>query len=323
MTPPARVLGGRPGRVLVTGGTGFVGRSVCERLVRAGCAVRVPTRRLGHGRGLQHLPGLELAAADVHDPAAWPALLREVDAVVHLVAILHGSAADFERAHVALPRTLAGAMRQAGVQRLVHVSALGVAADAPSRYLRSKHAGEQALRDAGLAPTVFRPSVIFGAGDRLLNTFARLQALAPVVPLASAGARFQPVWVEDVATAICRSLDDPATAGRVYEATGPDVTTLADLVRAAGRWSGHPRPVIGLPGWAGRLQAALMSLAPGEPLMSGDNLDSMTVPSVAGGTLPGLEALGIAPAAMSAVVPLYLGGGPGRHRFGRYRAQAR
>lgn len=309
-------------RVLVLGGTGFVGRSLCERLVRAGWTPRVPTRRAGQGRAIQHLPPLELMVADVHDPAALRQLLVGVDAVVNLVAILHGRAAAFERVHAALPATLAGAMRDAGLRRLVHVSALGAAPDAPSHYLRSKAAGEAALQAAGLDLTLWRPSVIFGAGDRFMNTFARLQALAPLVPLAAAGARFQPVWVEDVATALWRSLEDRRTIGQVYEAVGPQVFTLAELVRLAGRWSGHPRPVLALPDALGRLQAALLSLAPGVPLMSADNLASMTLPNVASGSLPGLAALDIEAAALGAVVPLYLGGGPGPHRFDAYRAQA-
>jgi NADH dehydrogenase len=311
------------GLVLVPGGTGFVGRSLCERLVRAGWTVRVPTRRLRHGQAIQSLPGLELVQADVHDEANLRALLAGCDAVVNLVAILHGSAAAFERVHVALPQRLAAAMRAAGVRRLVHVSALGVGPGAPSNYLRSKTAGEAALQAAGLDLTLIRPSVIFGAGDRFMNVFAQLQRLAPVVPLAGADATFQPVWVEDVTGAVVQALQRPEAIGQVYEAAGPAVHTLADLVRLAGRWSGHPRPVLPLPAALGRVQAALMALAPGEPLMSADNLDSMRVPNVASGTLPGLAALGIEPAALEAVVPHYLGRRPGRQRFGDYRAHAR
>lgn len=310
-------------KVLVLGGSGFVGRSTCERLVRAGWSVRVPTRRLGHGRGLAPLPTVELVQADVHEPAALRRLLEGCDAVVNLVAILHGSATDFERVHVALPRTIAAAMLAAGVKRLVHVSALGVGAGAPSNYLRSKTAGEAALQTAGLAVTVLRPSVIFGADDRFLNLFAKLQAVAPLMPLAGAGSRYQPVWVEDVAGAIVQALARPETIGGTYEAAGPRVYTLAELVRLAGRWAGHERPVLPLPEAAGRLQAGLMALLPGEPLMSGDNLDSMKVPNIAGGTLPGLQALGIEPAALEAVAPLYLGCRPGRQRFNDYRAHAR
>ena len=315
-----------PRRLLVLGGTGFVGRALCEALVErsgggSGC-IRVPTRRLKRGDAIRHLPTLELVQANVHDRAALDALLVGVDAVVNLVAILHGSPADFERAHVTLPRTLAEAMQAAGVRRLVHVSALGVGPNAPSHYLRSKTEGEAVLAAAGLELTVLRPSVIFGAEDRFLNTFAALQALAPVVPLAGADARFQPVWVNDVARAIVACLDHPDTIGQTIECAGPQVYTLAELVQAAGRWSGRPRPVIPLPMAVGRVQAALMGLMPGEPLMTGDNLDSMSVPNVATGTLPGLERLGITPAALSAIGPGYLSQREGCARLDPLRQRA-
>lgn len=309
-------------RVLVLGGTGFLGRSTCERLVRAGWTVRVPTRRLRSGQALMPLPTLELMQADVHDATALPPLLAGCDAVVNLVAILHGSPAAFEQVHVALPEKIAAAMRAGGVRRLVHVSALGVGPEAPSNYLRSKAAGEAALQGAGLELTLLRPSVMFGADDRFLNLFARLQAVAPLMPLAGAGSRYQPVWVEDVAGAIVQALARRDSIARTYEAAGPGQYTLAELVRLAGRWSGHERRVLPLPDAVGRLQAALMRLAPGEPLMSADNLDSMKVPSVASGALPGLAALGIEPAALEAVAPLYLGRRPGRQRFNGFRAHA-
>jgi uncharacterized protein YbjT (DUF2867 family) len=312
-------------RFVVLGGTGFVGRAVCERLVErsggAGGLIRVPTRRLPHGQAIRFLPTLELVEADVHDEAQLVRLLTHADAVVHLVAILHGSRAAFERAHVELPATLARACKAAGVRRVIHVSALGVAASAPSNYLRSKAAGEAALRAAGLDLTVLRPSVIFGAEDRLMNTFAQLQAVAPLMPLAGSDARFQPVWVEDVASAIVRSIDDERTIGQTFECAGPTVYTLADLVRLAGRWSGAERPQIPLPAFAGQLQALVMEMLPGEPLMSRDNIDSMSVPNVAGGQLPGLAALGIEPTALEAVAPGYLGGEGGRARLNRWRAR--
>jgi NADH dehydrogenase len=319
-----------PQRILVLGGTGFVGRSVCERLVErsggAGGLIRVPTRRLPHGNAIRSLPTVELVEADVHDEAQLVRLLHGIDAVVHLVAILHGSRSAFEHAHVALPQKLARACAQAGVHRLVHVSALGVGPNAPSNYLRSKTEGEAALRAAaqeGLALTVLRPSVIFGSGDRFLNTFASLQAMAPFIPLAGSGARFQPVWVEDVADAIVRSLDDRATIGQTYECAGPREYTLSQLVRLAGHWSGHERPQIPLPAAAGRLQALVMELLPGEPLMSRDNVDSMSVPNVATGALPGLGALGITPSPLEAVAPGYLRADAGRARLNGWRAAAR
>jgi NADH dehydrogenase len=313
-------------RVLVLGGTGFVGRAVCERLVErnggGGGLVRVPTRRLRHGDAVRTLPTVELVQADVHDEAQLTKLLAGVDAVIQLVAILHGSAAAFQHVHVDLLRKLARACEKQGVKRVIQVSALGVGPGSPSNYLRSKTDGESVLQAAGLDLTVLRPSVIFGAEDRLLNVFARLQAFAPVMPLAGASARFQPVWVEDVASAIVRCLDRPETIGQTYECAGPDVFTLADLVRLAGRSSGHPRAVIPLPMAVGRLQAAMMELLPGEPLMSRDNIDSMRVPNVATGTLPGLDALGITPAALPPIAESYLGPAHGRARYDRFRAGA-
>lgn len=266
------------------------------------------------------LPTLDLMQADVHDDAALRRALAGCDAVVNLVAVLHGSPAQFEHVHVALPRRLAAACRATGVTRVLHVSALGVGPQAPSHYLRSKAEGEAALQAAGLALTILRPSVMFGAGDRFLNLFARLQAVLPVMPLACADAVFQPVWVEDVAQAIVSALARPDAVGRVYEAAGPDTFTLAELVRVAGRCAGHERPVVPLPAALGRLQAMLMGLAPGTPLMSADNLDSMRVPNVASGQLPGLGDLGIVPAPLMAVAPGYLAPGSGRGRLDRLRA---
>lgn len=293
-------------KVLVLGGSGFVGRHVCEKLQRAGGQITVPTRRTVNARTVQHLPGLTVAEANVHDPRQLERLLPGHDAVVNLVAILHGSEAAFERTHVELPRTIANACRATGVRRLVHVSALGVSEDGPAMYQRSKARGEALLRSAGLDLTVLRPSVIFGAGDRFLNLFAKLQAVFPVMPLAGAGARFQPVWVEDVAEAVVRCLADPATIGRTYDCAGPDVLTLAELVRLAGRHGSRERLVIPLPMAVGRLQALMMELAPGEPLMSRDNLDAMRVDNVATGEHPGLEALGISVSSVKAIAPGYL-----------------
>jgi len=311
--------------LLVLGGSGFVGSVLCERLVRGsrgGGRITVASRRSVHGRHLQTLPTVEIVQADVHDDAQLAQLVAGRDAVVNLVAILHGSEADFERAHVALPRRLAQACLAAGVRRVVHVSALGTDAKAPSMYLRSKAAGEAALRQPGLEVTILRPSVIFGAGDGFLNLFARVQAVMPVMPLACASARFQPVWVDDVAEAIARSLDDPATAGQTLECAGPRVYTLAELVKLAGRWSGHERPVLALPAALGRLQARVMEWLPGETLMSLDNVRSMQVPNIASGHCPGLEQLGIDATALEAVGPGMLAPSGEAGRLNRWRAAA-
>ena len=313
-------------RVLVLGGSGFVGRQVCEQLARLGWHITVPTRRAVNAARVQSLPGLTVIEANVHQEADLARLMPGHDAVVNLVAVLHGSEERFESVHVDLPGKIASAMKKAGVQRLVHISALGADPQGPSMYQRSKARGETVLHNAGLQLTVLRPSVIFGAEDKFLNLFADLQAVAPFMPLAGSGTRFAPVWVGDVARAVVVCLQKLDTIGQTYELCGPDVMTLGELVQRAGQWAGvnegRGRPVIGLPMWVGWLQAAAMELAPGEPLMSRDNLASMKVDNIATGQLPGLPALGISAASAAGVAPTYLGHRGPRSKLNRWRAGA-
>jgi uncharacterized protein YbjT (DUF2867 family) len=310
--------------ILVLGGSGFIGSALCEKLVErfggGSARIAVPTHRPARARHLQLLPTVEIVPADVHDDDALARLVRSRDAVVNLVGILHGTEAEFDRVHAQLPRRLAQACTVAGVNRVVHVSAIGADEHAPSRYLRSKSAGEAALAAKALDLTVLRPSVVFGEGDRFLTTFARLQTWLPVVAVPSPRARFQPVWVEDVAAAIVRCLDDRTTIGETIECAGPDTYTLAELVRIAGRVAGHERPVVGIPDAVARIQAWLFEALPGEPVLSRDNLDSMKVPSVASGALPGLARLGIRATALEAIAPLYLGRRRWPTRLGEWRA---
>ncbi len=312
--------------VLLVGGTGFVGAHVCEKLVRQGWQVTVPTRRRSNARHLQHLSLVTLLEMDVHDEVALSKAAQGHDAVVNLVAILHGTQAVFDRVHVTLPQKLARVCSAAGVKQLVHVSALGADAQqpqsAPSMYLRSKGEGEAVLLRAA-APgqqtafdlTILRPSVIFGAQDKFLNVFAKLQMVLPVMPLAGSDTRFQPVWVEDVANAVVRCLArgrnaTTARAPLILELCGPDVFTLRELVQLSAQLSGvnrgRGRPVLALSRWLGRLQARLMELAPGEPMMSRDNLDSMLVDNVASGKCADLQSIGIEPAALRPIAADYL-----------------
>ena len=192
-------------------------------------------------------------------------------------------------------------------------------------YQRSKARGEAVLQAAGLELTILRPSVIFGAEDKFLNLFADLQQVFPFMPLAGSSTKFQPVWVNDVAAAIVRSLQGRSTIGQTLEATGPETVTLGELVKRSGQWagvnSGKGRPVVPLPRWVGWLQALAMEMLPGDPLMSRDNLASMEVDNMASGQLPSLQALGITPAAMSAVAPTYLGNKGPRSRLDGWRSR--
>ena len=284
-------------KTLVLGGTGFVGRYVCERLSWLGHTITVPTRRLPSARSVQMIPGVSVVQADVHHASTLQQLVHGQDAVINLVAILHGNAQAFDQVHVQLPRALAQACAKENVHRLIHISALGADPHGPSEYQRSKGRGEQALQTEaqahGLALTMLRPSVIFGKDDQFINLFAKLQRVFPFMPLAGAHTRFQPVWVQDVAQAIVHALTHNDTAGHIYELCGPDVFTLRELVAVAGRWQHTPRPVMPLPHAVGWAQALMMELLPGPTLMSRDNLASMKVDNIATGRLAGLRSLGV------------------------------
>jgi len=286
---------------LLIGGTGFLGSAIARRLASADFRLTLPTRRRERAKPLTMLPTASVVEADVHDEAVLARLMAGQDLVISLVGILKG---NFQRAHVELPGKIARAAAAAKVPRLIHISALAAAPDAPSNYLRSKAAGEAALKAAYPDATIFQPSVIFGKGDAFLTVFAGLLALAPFVPLACPNARFQPVWIEDVASAVMASLDHPASRGQTYPLCGPREYTLRELVAYTGQLSGHPRTILGLPLALSYLQALLMEFVPGGP-MTRDNVRSMQVPNVcpAGCTLP----FGLAATPLEAVAPGYLG----------------
>jgi len=289
--------------VCVIGGGGFVGRHICHQLAARGYRVCVPTRDPERAKQLILLPTVEVVAADVHDAAALSRVVRGADAVINLVGVLHEGRgrASFREAHVGLPRKIIAACRQNGVRRLLHMSALNAGAGAPSAYLRSKGEAEAIVRESGLEVTLFRPSVVFGRDDTFLNLFAMLLKLLPVVVLASPNARFQPVFVEDVAAAFVKSLEDIGSFGKSYDLCGPRVYTLRELVEFAGVATGHARPVIGLNDTLSYWQAFAMELLPVK-LLTRDNYFSMKVDSVCNCDFP----FGIRPAALEAVAPLWL-----------------
>jgi NADH dehydrogenase len=303
--------------VVVLGGSGFVGRYIASQLSARAIRVTVPARRRERAKHLILLPTVDVVDADVHDEATLLRLFRGAEAVVNLVGILHG---DFQQAHVELARKVVAACRESGVARLLHMSALNAAVDGPSKYLRSKGEAESIVAESGLAWTIFRPSVIFGREDRFLNMFAQLNELFPVIPLGCPNARFQPVFVEDVAKAFVQSLDRDATAGERYSLCGPKVYTLAELVRYAGDLTGHRRPVLPLPEGAARLQATVLEMLPGA-LMTRDNVDSMRIDSVCDGPFPAI--FGFSPAALETMAPTYLGPTASVDRYAEYRAHLR
>jgi NADH dehydrogenase len=311
--------------VALIGGSGFIGSHLVNALVDLGKNVRIATRRRSNAAHLTLLP-VDVLETDVHDPVKLAAFVAEADAVINLVGVLHGRRGDpygpeFARAHVELPRKIAAACEAKGVRRLIHMSAIGADAEGPSMYLRSKGDGEKLIRESGLDWTIFRSSVVFGPEDNLLNQFAFLQRIFPVIPLACADAQFQPVFVGDVAKAIVNVLDLDAANRMTYELAGPGVYTLAELVRFAGATIGRRARIIKLPDSLGRLQAMTLEMAPGEPLMSRDNLDSMRTPSIASGPLA--PELGIGePASIEAIAPLYLTGNSPRSRSNTFRATA-
>ncbi|MFL6672129.1 MAG: complex I NDUFA9 subunit family protein [Massilia sp.] len=313
--------------VVVFGGTGFIGSHMVARLAGEGARVLVPTRRYENGKHLIPLPGVDVVEADVHDEAMLRQLVAGRDAAINLVGLLHSRRGvpygpDFRRAHVELPKKIVDACALERVPRYLHMSALGADRDGPSMYQRSKADGEIAARShPEVAATIFRPSVVFGPEDKFLNTFARLQRHLPVVPLACANAAFQPVYVGDVADAFTNALRDPKTKHLVFHLGGPQIYTLAELVRLAGRYSHHERPIIELPPLLGRLQALLFELLPGTPVMSRDNLDSMKVDNVVDPAIQALTAasLGIKLTALEAVAPHYLAPGD---RLDQFRTHA-
>ena len=288
--------------VCVLGGTGFVGRHIVRLLCAQQVAVRVPTRSTGKARqALASLPA-EAVQADVHDVAQLARLFAGMDAVINLVGILHEQGGQtFQRVHVELPRKVIEAARAAGVGRLLHMSALNAAPDGPSAYLRSKGEAEKLVQAGGLQATIFRPSVIFGAEDSFLNLFARMAKWASVLPLACAGARFQPVWVEDVARVYLHSLNDADSIGQRYDLCGPQVYRLHELVAFAAACRGRHPLIVPLPSPIAYLQAAVMEWLPVK-LMTRDNYYSMQQDSVCNCAFP----FGITPARLEDIAPQYL-----------------
>jgi NADH dehydrogenase len=301
----------KPARIVVLGGTGFVGSHLIPRLASQGLSITVLSRNRERHRELTVLPTVRVVSANVYDPNVLAAHFKGADAVINLVGILNESGFDgagFRRAHVELTRLVIDAMKAAGVSRLLQMSALR-AGEGESWYLKTRGEAEAQVKASGLDWTIFRPSVIFGRGDGLFNRFATLLKLSPVLPLARAEARFAPVYVGDVCAAFERALADRATIGQIYELGGPEVVTLREIVTMTRDALGLSRLIVGLTDPLGKLQAAIFGLVPGKPL-SLDNFRSLLLDSVP--KRDGLAELGIQPTPMAAIVPRMLRGEDGK-----------
>jgi uncharacterized protein YbjT (DUF2867 family) len=311
--------------IAVLGGTGFLGTRLVARLIKDGHRVTVLSRDREQHKHLLVLPGLTLENCDVYEEAQLSERFRGKDIVINLIGILNErgfSGAGFRRAHTELTRIVLQAARSAGVRRLLQVSALKAAVDAPSYYLRSKGEAEQLIREGSTALdwTIFQPSVMFGPGDSFLNRFAGLLAAIPVAfPLAKPNARFQPVLVDDVIEAMLRCLHGSASSRQTYELGGPQIYTLREIVGLVAKLTGQRRWIVGLPDFAARLQALVMDFVPGRPFSS-DNYRSLTVDSVC--TEDGFARLGIKPQSMVASARQYLGALEDNARLSHNRASA-
>jgi len=309
-------------KICVLGGSGFVGSAIVAKLDAAGYQVTVLTRRRETAKHLFLLPNVNVFECDVLDYHALNAVLRGVDAVINLIGILHQSRRlSFNTVHHQLPAQLAKICADLGIKRLIQMSSLRADENAPSQYLRSKAAGETALKalQDKINITIFKPSIIFGRGDQFTNLFATLIKLLPVVLLAKPNAKFQPIWVEDVASCFVNSLENSDTYGQTYELAGPKVYTFRELLQQIMVVLAVKRTIIGLNNTLSYLQALIMEFLPVK-LMSRDNIKSMEVDSVSQHPLPAI--LAVEPSALEAVLPEYLVDRTARGAYDRFRSVA-
>jgi uncharacterized protein YbjT (DUF2867 family) len=304
--------------VTLIGGGGFLGRYAAQALLRAGARVRVAQRDPKAAFFLKTQSALgqsQFVAVDVRKPESVARAIAGSDAVVYLVGALTG---DFQALQADGPRHAAEAAAKAGVTSFVLISAIGADATSPAAYARTKAAGEAGVREAFPAATILRPSIVFGREDQFVNRFAGLLSRAPIVPVLKPEAKFQPVFVKDVAQAIVATLADPgAHAGRTYELGGPDVLSMAALMRWIGEAIGRTPSLVELPDPVSAGIAALGFL-PGAPITS-DQWKMLQADNVVAPGAEGLEALGVEPTPLASVGPSWL---VRFRREGRFSAHA-
>ncbi len=299
-----------PRLITVFGGSGFLGRHLVKRLAARGWRVRVAVRDPEGANYLKPMGDVGQVApilANLRDDASVARAMEGAEAAVNLVGILYERGRQrFDAVHAEGAGRVARAATAAGLDRLIQVSAIGAAPDALSRYGRSKAAGEAAAREAFAQVTIVRPAVVFGPEDQFFNRFAALARLSPVLPLIDFGeTRFQPVYVGDVAEAIVRALEDPASEGAVYELGGPEVLTFRQLMEVVMRATGRRRLLVPWPARVAAFQAAFLEVLPVPPVTR-DQIKLLQCDTVVAADALTLADLGVTATAIEAVVPSYL-----------------
>ncbi len=308
-------------KIVLLGGSGFVGRNLLSALTQRGHQCTVLSRDPERCRDIRLMPRTTLRRTNPYDVEALTEAVDGADAAINLVGILNESGRSgkgFERAHVELTQNLVQSCEDAGVERYIQVSALGADTDSPeaSHYLRTKCRAEQVVRDSRLRYTIVRPSVIFGVNDSFFNRFASLLRWVPVLPVACPNALMQPVWVGDVAEAVCRMLETPESIGQAYPLVGPGKYKLIELVRYTAKVIGKKRLIFGLPDFVSRLQGLVFDFIPGKPFSS-DNYRSLKVDNVSAANA--LTEFGIEPRPVEGYVRNYLRGSSRQQRLSDIR----
>jgi NADH dehydrogenase len=313
--------------VTIYGGSGFLGRHVVRAIAETGARMRVAVRRpelAGHLQPLGSVGQIVPVQANVRFPDSLLAAAEDADAVVNLVGILFsGGKQTFKSVQDEGARHVAKAAMAVGAESLVHVSAIGADANSRSVYARSKAAGEAAVRNGFPDATIFRPSVVFGPEDDFFNRFGALARIAPMLPLIGGGhTKFQPVFVGDVAKAVVAALSGSVEAGAPYELGGPEILTMRDVMNRVLDYTLRRRPLVPVPFWAAKLNAAFLQLLPNPPLtidqvrlLQSDNV----VSDAAIKADRTLEGLSIEPVAVASVVPGYLEQFRPRGQFSVYK----
>jgi NADH dehydrogenase len=301
----------------VFGGSGFIGRYVVANLARDGWMVRVAVRRPDEALFLKTAGAVGQVtplAANVRDRPSVARAVAGADVVINLVGILHeGGRQKFQAVQAEGARTIAEEAARAGVQHLVHISAIGADAKSDSSYARTKAEGEAAVRQAFPTATILRPSIVFGLEDGFFNRFAKMAQLSPALPLIGGGkTRFQPVYVGDVAEAVVKAIETPAAAGQTYELAGPKIYSFAELMRLLLHEIGRKRLLMPLPFPIASLMGAAMQCLP-MPQLTLDQVRLLKRDNVPSAGSAGLTDLGIAPTSVEAIIPTYLD---------RYRARS-